>query len=118
MNSLPLPERLERLESPDRLRHRPAPVLAVLLALALCTLLSACGTTRPPQPADALLKRREDYKQAYLDQTNERYTALVKRNKDQLDEYRAGKRPSPPVIDFLIVSGGGDIGAFGAGFLK
>ncbi|HSZ57688.1 MAG TPA: patatin-like phospholipase family protein [Tepidisphaeraceae bacterium] len=44
--------------------------------------------------------------------------ALLHRTKGQYDEYRAGKRPDPPVVDILIISGGGDWGAFGAGFLK
>jgi patatin-like phospholipase len=35
-----------------------------------------------------------------------------------LDEYEAGRRPEPPVLDYLILSGGGDYGAFGAGVLK
>src|SRR5262249_6954390 len=34
------------------------------------------------------------------------------------DEYNAGKRPYPPTIDYLVISGGGDVGSFGAGFLK
>src|SRR3982751_5010855 len=86
--------------------------------LGLCTILSACGSSRPPQAEQALLREREVYAQSYLDETNERYTAILRRNKTQLDEYKAGKRPTPPVIDYLVISGGGDIGAFGAGFLK
>ena len=43
---------------------------------------------------------------------------VVTRVKAQYDEYQAGRLSTPPVIDILIVSGGGDWGAFGAGFLK
>jgi hypothetical protein len=43
---------------------------------------------------------------------------VVDHVKAEYDEYTAHKRPNPPVIDILIISGGGDWGAFGAGFLK
>jgi hypothetical protein len=79
---------------------------------------AGCGTTRPPQTEQALLLRRQQDAQSDLDQTVERYTNVIQRNKAQLDEYKAGRRPHPPVIDYLVISGGGDIGAFGAGFLK
>ncbi len=44
-----------------------------------------------------------------------RLVAHVKRDHDA---WVAGKRSRPPTFDFLIVSGGGDLGAFGAGFLR
>jgi predicted acylesterase/phospholipase RssA len=43
---------------------------------------------------------------------------LVERAKAEYDQYTAGRRKEPPVIDILVISGGGDWGAFGAGFLK
>jgi hypothetical protein len=42
---------------------------------------------------------------------------MVTRVKAQYDAYQAGRLAPPPVIDILVVSGGGDWGAFGAGFL-
>ena len=42
----------------------------------------------------------------------------LERAKAEYDRYTAGGRKEPPVIDILIISGGGDWGAFGAGFLK
>jgi len=86
--------------------------------LILATLSSGCGITRPDQTSDYLLQQRARYAQSFLDETNERYTAVLKRNKAELDEYKAGKRPSPPTIDYLVISGGGDYGAFGAAVLK
>jgi hypothetical protein len=65
-----------------------------------------------------MLKKRVEYRQDYLDATNERYTMLIEKLKGQLDEYNAGRRSVPPVLDYLVISGGGDWGAFGAGFLK
>src|SRR4029078_8386063 len=76
------------------------------------------GTTRIDAKEDDLLQRRAEYQQEYLDQTNQRYTAILQRNKAELDAFTAHKRDRPPVIDYLIISGGGDMGAFGAGFLK
>jgi hypothetical protein len=111
---------LLRSNRPGRMHCGLCPVRCVTPALLLvfATLLCGCGTTRPAQPSELLMQRREQYRQSYLDETNQRYTALLKRNKTQLDEYKAGRRPTPPVIDYLIISGGGDVGAFGAGFLK
>ena len=44
--------------------------------------------------------------------------AAIERIKARADEYKAGEAPTPPVVDMLVISGGGDWGAFGAGFLK
>ena len=100
--------------NPRALRGRLVPVVP----LALGILLMGCGTTRTAQTPQSLLQHRAQYQQAYLDATNERYSALLRKTKAQLDEYKAGKRPAPPVLDYLVISGGGDFGAFGAGFLK
>ena len=40
------------------------------------------------------------------------------RTKVKYDQYVAGETKAPPVFNVLIISGGGDWGAFGAGFLK
>jgi Patatin-like phospholipase len=42
---------------------------------------------------------------------------MLERTKTEYDRHAAAGQP-PPVIDILIISGGGDWGAFGAGFLK
>jgi len=92
--------------------------LTPLLILVLATLLPGCGTTRLDQTSAYLAQQRAQYTKNYLDETHERYVALLQRIKVELDEYKAGRQPNPPVIDYLIISGGGDYGAFGAGFLK
>src|SRR5262245_5509432 len=92
--------------------------LAYRFLLILAALLPGCGSARPGQTDEWLMQRREEYLPRYLDETAARYTAILQRNKQQLDEYKAGKRAAPPIIDYLIISGGGDMGAFGAGFLK
>jgi hypothetical protein len=43
---------------------------------------------------------------------------LLARTKAEYDRYTAGERPTPPTLDILIISGGGDWGAFGAGILQ
>src|SRR4030095_16914101 len=43
---------------------------------------------------------------------------MLERIKAEYDRHTAGAQKEPPVLDVLIVSGGGDWGAFGAGFLK
>jgi hypothetical protein len=43
---------------------------------------------------------------------------LLERTKAEYDRYTAGAQKEPPVLDVLVVSGGGDWGAFGAGFLR
>lgn len=43
--------------------------------------------------------------------------ALVERVGRAYDDYESGRRAAPPVVNLLAISGGGDYGAFGAGFL-
>jgi hypothetical protein len=92
-------------------------LLSILLSV-LSTLAGGCETTRQAQSEQSLMQRRDADHEDYADQTNARYTALLRRTKLHLDEYKVGTRPDPPTIDYLIITGGGDIGAFGAGFLK
>ena len=92
-----------------------------LLCVALSTWAGACsggGSRRAAQSGQALLAVREESDR----QMDEAHASSVRRNlariKAELDDYTAGRAASPPVVDMLIVSGGGDWGAFGAGFLK
>lgn len=98
-------------------RHRPD-ALVLFLATLVAAALAGCGITRKPQTEAALLERRAEYQDVYAHLTKDRYSAMCQRIKAQLDDYKAGRASEPPVIDYLIVTGGGDIGAFGAGFLK
>lgn len=43
---------------------------------------------------------------------------MLGRTKAEYDRYLAGERSGPPEIHILVISGGGDWGAFGAGLLK
>jgi hypothetical protein len=82
-------------------------------------LLGGCSPamTRPEVDRQKLLKLRSA-SDAELVASGERIIVrLLQRTKTEYDRRAAAGQP-PPVIDILIVSGGGDWGAFGAGFLK
>ena len=83
-------------------------------------MLGGCGPalTRPPVTQQELLKLRATADEEGVAGGRKILARVLERTKAQYDQYTAGKRKEPPVIDILIVSGGGDWGAFGAGFLK
>lgn len=74
--------------------------------------------TRPAVPREELLKQRVASEQDFVSSMRASHTQLVHRIKAEHDRYAAGAQRQPPVIDILVISGGGDWGAFGAGFLK
>jgi predicted acylesterase/phospholipase RssA len=93
--------------------------LTLGLLTILTTGLPGCGgTIRPMQEQGYLLERRRENSEHYIRETQDRYMALLQSTKAQYDEYIAGRQAKPPVIDYLIISGGGDWGAFGASILK
>jgi hypothetical protein len=73
---------------------------------------------RSPREREYLVKLRGEANARHITDTSQRFVRFLEHTKSQYDDYVAGRRPDPPIIDFLIVSGGGDWGAFGAGFLK
>ena len=82
-------------------------------------LLGGCGPamTRPPATQQELLKLRTTGDEQSVVIGRKILGRLVERTKAEYDRRAAAGQP-PPVIDILIISGGGDWGAFGAGFLK
>lgn len=91
----------------------------LLLALVAGLLPAGCGGVEREAHDEAyLLKLRSDSDVAFLADARERFAKLLQRIKGEYDDYAAGRRPDPPVVNILIISGGGDWGAFGAGFLK
>ena len=92
-------------------------VCIVLLAAAVA--LAGCAAEkRPPQTPEKLLQLRDARDGHLVADGREMFQRLLARVKAQYDEYSAGRSTAPPVVDILIISGGGDWGAFGAGFLK
>ena len=91
--------------------------LAVSVTLAL---MGACGPamTRPPLGRPDLEKLRATEDEQTGMANRKILGRLLERTKTEYERYTAGQRKTPPIIDILIISGGGDWGAFGAGFLK
>ena len=73
---------------------------------------------REPIAQRDLLKLRRDEAERNTSAHRRVLVRLLERIKAEYDRYTAGAQKEPPVLDVLIVSGGGDWGAFGAGFLK
>jgi hypothetical protein len=73
---------------------------------------------REPVVQQDLLKRRRAEAERNTTAHRRVLVRLLERTKAEYDRYTAGAQKEPPVLDVLIVSGGGDWGAFGAGFLK
>jgi predicted acylesterase/phospholipase RssA len=99
----------------------PCPYVAwpVIVLLCLSVALAGCSSLeRPARPMPELLQLRDSTGTRLAEDTRALVGRAVTREKAQYDEYKAGRLPAPPIIDILIVSGGGDWGAFGAGFLK
>jgi Patatin-like phospholipase len=94
--------------------------LVAALALAMGLVLGGCGPAviRPPMTQQDLLKLRGTGDEQAVAEGRRMLGRLVERTKAEYDQYTAGGRKEPPVINILIISGGGDWGAFGAGFLK
>lgn len=91
------------------------------LILVVAFGLVACATSqlpRLPRSQAQLISARS----AIEEQVAVARRAVIARNiawvKAQYDAYIAGRVPAPPTVDILIISGGGDWGAFGAGVLK
>lgn len=97
----------------------PRPLSFLLtLGLALAALAGCTSITRTEYTDDAMLEKRASHDQEYFSTARTHYVAFLQRVKAELDDYNAGKAARPPVIDYLVISGGGDWGAFGAGVLQ
>ena len=94
--------------------------LMAALALAGTLMLGGCGPamTRPQVSEQDLLKLRTKGDEQAVAEGRRVLGRSLERAKAEYDRYTAGGRKEPPVIDILIISGGGDWGAFGAGVLK
>jgi hypothetical protein len=73
---------------------------------------------REDREKSALVAQRAELDERTLSGTRLRFLALLDRAKLEQEAFARGERQTPPVVDVLIISGGGDWGAFGAGFLR
>src|SRR5262249_34155714 len=98
---------------------RPCPVWPPLvLSGAPVEGVGAPAMTRPPVSQEDLMKQRTTADEQSTLTARKLLGRLLERTKAEYDRSIAEGRKERPVIDILIVSGGGDWGAFGAGFLK
>jgi len=98
-------------------------MLSARLLLAAITAVGAlaAGCALPPRlerpPSDLLAARQaEDAARAYA--FSQLATALMERAEAKVAAAAKRRQPTAPTIDLLVISGGGDWGAFGAGVLK
>ena len=99
---------------------RRLPLLILVLLVAGGLALSGCtaAQTRPEVARPDLLKLRTTGDEQGLAGSEKILQKLLERTKTEYDRRVAAGQKEPAVIDILIISGGGDWGAFGAGFLK
>jgi hypothetical protein len=95
-------------------RRRVLRIAAILAPFVLC---GCASESRPVQTRDELLAVRARSAASTRESAAGLLTKLVERTKRDYDDF-AAKRTSKPTVDILVISGGGDWGAFGAGFLK
>jgi Patatin-like phospholipase len=95
-------------------------VLPAMLIAAAAALLG-CTTDELPRPSQSQAEMISS-RDAANEQRGAEIIALVRRNvariKAEYDAYATGRASEPPIVDILVISGGGDWGAFGAGVLK
>ena len=89
-------------------------------AFAAVSLLAGCASVERPQkePQDlAVVRRADDLERAVeLRRLMDKFLARAEAKASAARE--AGKGAAPATLDLLVISGGGDWGAFGAGVLK
>lgn len=95
----------------------PCPNRRLVPLLALVGGLAACAVQRPALDEPELLARREHYLAATREDLADLARKAVRRIVREHDEYRSGAVSERDTFDILVLSGGGDKGAFGAGFL-
>ncbi|MCU0689229.1 MAG: patatin-like phospholipase family protein [Phycisphaerales bacterium] len=94
----------------------------VLLMVTVVTAAPGCAVNRPTQTTAQLQALLEQYRTNARNETQLANTKMIQRIRMEEDEYlaatAAGAAAERPTFDLLILSGGGDFGAFGAGFLQ
>jgi hypothetical protein len=97
------------------MRRLPAHLLAPLLVGWACA-LNGCAVNRHVLTNQELACRRAEYLERAASEQRSAIEKIVRRMKRKHNA--AAEHPDrPPVFDVLIISGGGDKGAFAAGFL-
>lgn len=94
----------------------------LVCGVAACVLLAGCAVNRQTLSDAQLGELKQRYLVAARNDTRHANEHMLARIRHEEDEYlakvSAGEPGERPTFDVLILSGGGDYGAFGAGILK
>jgi hypothetical protein len=101
-----------------RIRSSTLAVTLAVLTLGALSSLPGCARIRPASTETALLLRREALAERHSETLQRQFVKLYTNIKNEYEAGVRNGRETPPTCDVLIISGGGDYGAFGAGFLK
>jgi hypothetical protein len=104
-----------RVSEDGAVRRLVLPFLAAVISLTACT---TGEIPRLPRTKAELVSARNIGEDKSAAENRALIIRNVARIKAEYDDYIAGRAVNPPIFDFLILSGGGDWGAFGAGVLK
>src|SRR6185436_4686063 len=96
------------------------PSLGRTITFLIVVALAACASELPRDPVDPqqLIRLRASAEARQAAETRQFVEQLLGRIKAEHDAYVSKRSSRPPSLDILIISGGGDWGAFGASFLK
>ncbi|MEY3143990.1 MAG: hypothetical protein RLY21_2483 [Planctomycetota bacterium] len=89
-----------------------------ILAAAILTVGAGCARHRPIESEAQLLERRDHLAARNNEVISELSLKLLDRIRSEYELKKQQGSNEPPTCDILVISGGGDFGAFGAGFLK
>src|SRR4051812_20481123 len=78
----------------------------------LLVAMPGCGVSRSAREQAGMLKARGESDAWYVSDTHARFVKVLMHVKQEQEDFAAGRRPAAPTLDFLIISGGGDFGAF------
>lgn len=90
----------------------------ILASVVLCAGLGGCAVNRPALTPEQLQERKNHYLEATSSYLRGAAQKVTLRCVKEWEDYQAGRTTQPPTLDILVLSGGGDFGAFGAGFLS
>jgi predicted acylesterase/phospholipase RssA len=93
-----------------------------LVCMTLCLLVpggcAADQRVRAARPFNELLQERDQAERDFDTMMDVTFRETMSRVKAEYDDYAAHRSAAPPTMNILIISGGGDWGAYAAGFLK
>ena len=107
-------------DSRDQFRKTASSPARLVLSLVAASFLAGCGgyPARKERTVPELMEHRKAIDERLAEDGRKLGEKVFARLEARYADYEAGRRSEPPVIEVLIISGGGDWGAFGAGFLK